>query len=198
MLIARRQRGFNLVELAVTLVVVSILLGLAAPSFTAWVRNQRLRTVAEALQSGLRLAQSEAVRRNRQVVFSLTNQVPGLDSQAVVNGSAWAIHTVPLMVGEDREFVQGGPLGDVTDGVTITGEAATCFNSAGRQTPNADPGVGGAPCVVELLRRFDVSRQAAVEGVDRPLQIAVSIGGQVRMCDPARALADSADGCAAP
>jgi hypothetical protein len=50
-----------------------LLLGLAAPSFSQWTRNAQVRTVTDALQSGARLAQAEAVRRNRQVVFFLTN-----------------------------------------------------------------------------------------------------------------------------
>lgn len=178
-----------------TLVLIAILFSLAAPSFSTWTRNQRIRTVAEALQSGLRLAQAEAMRRNRQVVFSLTNDVPGPDSSASDDGLSWAVHTVPLMQGEEREFVQGGPLGDVAGDVTITGPGATCFNSAGRQVANAAPGVDGADCDVEVLRRYAVSRPDAVTGVDRPLEVNVSLGGQVRMCDPSRDIAAAADGC---
>jgi type IV fimbrial biogenesis protein FimT len=36
-------------------------------------------------------------------------------------------------------------------------------------------------------------------GADRPLQVQIKLGGQVRMCDPARTLsATQPDGCPAP
>lgn len=189
-------RGFTLVELLTTVALLSILLALAAPSFTTWIRNTRVRTASDALQNGLRLAQAEAVRRNRQVVFSLTNAQPSLTSVAVANGVNWAIHSIPLVGDEAREFVQGGALADFTGGVTITGRAALCFNSAGRQAANPDPGFGAAiPCTVSAATPF-VRYDLAATGSDRPLQITVSLGGQVRLCDPNRTLSATVpEGC---
>ena len=55
------------------MVVMALLVGLAMPSMSTWIRNSRLRAASDSLQDGLRLAQAEALRRSRQVVFSLTN-----------------------------------------------------------------------------------------------------------------------------
>jgi type IV fimbrial biogenesis protein FimT len=203
---ARRVRkdaqGFTLVELMVTVVLMAILFMLAIPSFTGMVRNSQVRTVAESLQSGLRLAQAEAVRRNRQTVFSLTNAEPSSSSAAVANGRNWAIHTV-LRVSENaanpedaanRVFIQGGALSDSAAGVTISNAPiAVCFSSAGRLVDNAAPGVSGATCSVTATPpRYDF----ALTGADRPLRVTLSVGGQIRMCDPNKVLSSThPDGC---
>lgn len=83
------QRGLTLVELLVTVTLLVILLFLAAPNFITWINNTRVRTVAEVLQNGVRFAQAEAIRRNRSVVFYLTNAEPSLAAAAVANGTNW-------------------------------------------------------------------------------------------------------------
>ena len=188
------RRGFTLIELMVTIALLGLLLGLAAPSFGTWTRNTQVRTVSDALQTGVRLAQAEAVRRNRQMVFFLTNNTActtAISSNA--NGSFWSIRTVPLLTGETSEVVQCGVVSDVASGVTLTGPQALCFNSGGRQVTNAIPGVTGAVCTLDAtgISTYNV----AAAGADRALRVTVSLGGQVRMCDPARTLASAPDGC---
>ncbi len=202
--LAPRQRGFTLIELLVAIVIVSVLLMLAAQGMGGWVRNAQVRTTAEALQTGLRLAQSEAVRRNRQVVFFRTNAEPGLAATAAGDGSRWVIRWIPLP-GDTvtaaapalEPFVQGGQLADYAAGVTLQGPTALCFNSMGRRVATAATGVVGATCTAaadELLARYDVARA----GAERALRVTVALGGQVRMCDPARTLSDATpDGCPA-
>lgn len=189
------SHGFTLVELMVTVVLMAILFTLAIPSFTGMVRNSQVRTVAESLQTGLRLAQAEAVRRNRQTVFTLTNAEPGLASAAAANGRNWAIHTVPR-ASEDasvREFVQGGALSDSSGDVVINGPTAVCFSSAGRLITNAATGVVGADCEVTAT---PLQYDFALTGADRRLRVTLSVGGQVRMCDRDRTLsATQPDGC---
>lgn len=188
---ARRSGGFTLIELLVTMALVALLARLAAPAFSGWFANAKVRTVAEALQTGLRLAQAESVRQSRPVVFSLTNDTPNLLSSASANGSKWAVHTVPLVVGDTREFVRGGSLTDVASGVSITGPAAVCFNSIGRLATVAATGVAGATCTANLSQTYQIT----TTGADRPLRVLVALGGQVRMCDPARSFSSSPDGC---
>src|SRR5205814_3204698 len=105
----RASSGFTLVELLITITLLALLLGLAVPFFGGMIRNTRVRSVSEALQNGVRTAQAEAVRRNRQVVFFLTNAEPALNAPAAANGRFWAIQTVPqaLDASETAAFVQG-------------------------------------------------------------------------------------------
>ena len=189
------ERGFTLIEVMVTITLLGVLLGLAAPSFSLWTRNAQVRTVSDALQNGARLAQTEAVRRNRQVVFFLSNDTDCTGTTApAANGSFWVIRSVPLTAGDPAETVRCGNLADSSLGVTLAGPTAICFNSMGRQVANASPGAGTASCalVASGLSSYDV----AALGSDRPLRVLVTVGGQVRQCDPARTLSATApDGC---
>ncbi|MEO5735228.1 MAG: GspH/FimT family pseudopilin [Rubrivivax sp.] len=189
-----RSQGFTLVELMVTIALLGTLLALAAPAFGDWIRGARVRTIADALQTGARLAQAEAVRFNRQVVFFLTNDSTcSAATAAAANGNFWAIRTIGLTAGDPVRTVQCGTLADSAPGVSISGPTAICFNSAGRQTINAAPGAGGATCVLPPTGRsiYDVTASGA-----RPLRVQISLGGQVRQCDPARTLSAAApDGC---
>ncbi len=197
-----RVAGFTLVELLITMTLLSVLLVLAAPSFTTWIRNSQVRTVAETLQNGLRVAQSEAVRRNRQVVFYLTNDEPGLGATPAADGRNWVMRWIPLpgdtvdnTPPANEPFIQGGSLADIAGGVGIGGPTAVCFNSLGRRVANNATGVAGANCDADILSplaAFELTRS----GADRPLRVTVALGGQVRQCDPSRALdADTPDGC---
>lgn len=179
--------------MAITLL--SVLLALAAPQYRLWVRNAQVRTVTDALQAGMRMAQAEAVRRNRQVVFFLTNsQTCDNTISANANGTFWSIRTVAMVTGDPVETVQCGVLADVAGGVTIEGPTAVCFNGMGRQVSNASTGVTSATCDLTgvTVSQFDVE----ADGADRALRVLVSLGGQTRLCDPARTLATGAlDGC---
>lgn len=197
------QRGFTIVELMVTIVLFSILMALAMPSFSTWIRNNKIRTVSDSLQSGLRNAQSEALRRSRQTVFSLTNDKPvSATYTATADGTNWGVNTVAAtgMTGDPSVFVQSGVLTDVGSGVQITGPAAICFNAIGRMVANASPGVTGANCALPTnnppVHAYNITFADAVAGVDRPLRVLVALGGQVRLCDPAKTLSDAnPDGC---
>jgi type IV fimbrial biogenesis protein FimT len=69
-----RQRGFTLLELMVTVTVLGVLLGLAVPSFTAAMRNNRIVSQNNEFIGALNYARSEAIRRSSTVsVCSSTN-----------------------------------------------------------------------------------------------------------------------------
>ncbi len=187
-----RQRGFTLVELMVAITVLAILFFLALPDFRTWIQNTRVRSVAEALQNGVRQAQAEAVRRNRTVVFFLTNAEPGIGAAAATNGVNWGMHTVPVLPDEDPEFLRGGAFSDVAPGVTITGPAAICFNVAGQQATIVAQGCAAA------VANYDVNGPLGMTDLRR-LSINVTLGGRTRMCDRDKVLsATNPDGCPPP
>ena len=61
----RRFRGFSLVELMFTLVVIAILAGLAVPSYQQFVESSRLTSAANNILVDLTLARSEAIKRQQ-------------------------------------------------------------------------------------------------------------------------------------
>jgi type IV fimbrial biogenesis protein FimT len=192
-----RHRGFSLVELMVAVALLALLLGLATPSFTTWVRNAQTRTASDALQNGLRLAQSEAVRRHRQMVFFLTNDPVCSNTTAPANnGRFWVLRSVALVAGDPVETLQCGQLSELADGVAVTGPTALCFNGVGRLIANPNPGLGSTVCSVPVSGsgQYDLSNPRG----DRPLRVLVTMAGSVRLCDPARSLSTGRpDGCPA-
>lgn len=189
--VIRSQRGFSLIELMVTLVLLAILLAAAIPSFGNWIANSRVRSVAEELQNGLRSAQTEAVRRNRQVVFGLTNETPALGATPAADGANWFVRALPVVAGEPTtDFYLGGGNFGQRAGVAVTGPALVCFNSVGRQVANAATGLG-ANCAPADPIIYNVSRT----GSDRAMRVQVFLGGRIRLCDPAKSIATQPDGC---
>lgn len=178
--------GFTLIELMVTLTVLSIVLVLAAPSFVQWVNNARIRSVAQGIQDGVRAAQAEAVRRNRVTEFFFTNATPALNSASQVNGNNWGIRSYANPPAAAEELVKVGMARAVDDQVTVQAPRSICFGPAGNQIT-----LVVANCV-PAEHQINLSTARG----DRPLRIVVSVGGRVRMCDPAKVLsADAPEGC---
>jgi general secretion pathway protein H len=63
--------GFTLIELLVVLAILALALTLIAGYRPPWSRGLSLRGTAAELAAGLRLARSEAILSNRQVLFDL-------------------------------------------------------------------------------------------------------------------------------
>lgn len=189
----KAQRGFSLIELIVGMLIFGILMALAIPAFTSWLRNARVRTAAETVLSGAQLARSEAVRRNTAVRFQLVstlddtcalttdgpNWVISLDDPAGKCATAASDTTAPRII-QSRSGAEGRSAAKLA-----AGQSALVFNSLGRLTPPPANSVtidvsnaAGEPC-------------AADGGPVRCLRIMVTIGGQVRMCDPALTSGDA-------
>jgi general secretion pathway protein H len=66
-----RCRGFTLIEILVTLAILSFALVLVVGYKPPWSRGLGLKATAAEVASGLRLARSEAILANRPVTFSL-------------------------------------------------------------------------------------------------------------------------------
>lgn len=195
-MLRRHHSGFSLVELMVAVVVLAIMSALAMPNFMSWIRNARVRTVADALQSGMRLAQAEAQRRAHTVVFFLTNSKDCTTSvTAAAGGAYWQVRTVPnaLLTGDAAEALQCGVLTDVSSGISLSSSAtALCFGGDGRQATVTDPAAIGISCTAAAAT-YDVA-PTATNNENRPLRVTVSLAGSIRLCDP-RKDPSAPDGC---
>jgi prepilin-type N-terminal cleavage/methylation domain-containing protein len=71
----KREKGFTLLELMVTIVILCILLGLAIPGFSRWIPNYRLRGAARDIYSNFQLAKMTAVKDRARcgVLFDVAN-----------------------------------------------------------------------------------------------------------------------------
>ena len=162
----RTQRGFNLIEIMIALVIMSILMTMTLPSFTAWIQKSQIRTAAETIQSGLMLARGEALRRNSQVSFTMA----GPDS-------SWTVAVVnPAETIQTRSGSDGTQNAQVTVG-GVAAPVSVIFDGLGRATNLA------AQLTIEVTN--PVGGLCGTDLTDmRCLNVTVGVGGTVRMCDP--------------
>jgi type IV fimbrial biogenesis protein FimT len=196
MLRAHAGRGFTLIELMVTLTLASILMVVAIPAVFSWVADARVRTAGETLQNAVRVAQGEAIRRSRSAVLVLTNATPALNAAPAANGQRWYVQTVQRASDGAAElaslYVRGGTE-PASKNVSVTGPSVVCFNAFGQLTSLTAAQTGlGVACDTKLPKTYALS----ASGTTRNLNVQIGLGGQVRMCDPARTLSDTTpDGC---
>ncbi|WP_151705124.1 GspH/FimT family pseudopilin [Nitrincola alkalilacustris] len=89
-MIKHPQAGLTLVELMVTVSVLAVLLGVAAPSFVSTVQNSRATTLANAIVYAFNLARSEAVRRGDDITVC-----PSLNEETC-SGNDWTVGWIVL------------------------------------------------------------------------------------------------------
>lgn len=185
----RAQRGMTLIELMVGLALTALLVMLSVPTFTTGMQNRQIRNAAEAIQNGLNVARTEALRRNRIVKFEL------------VGGSGWRVGCDPVdatvVDGEEncpatlqtRDAGEGSASAAVANiqldaaGAEIGGgvfAGALRFTPLGRVTPDTLP--GGHRAEFRITNPAGGTCQAD-GGEMRCLSVMVSAMGQVRMCD---------------
>jgi type IV fimbrial biogenesis protein FimT len=82
----RQLRGFTLIELLVSIAVVSILVVLAAPSFSDFITLQRLKSVNAELVTNVQYARAEAVSRNMPVSIKFQGSGSALTCYVVLLG----------------------------------------------------------------------------------------------------------------
>ena len=79
----KKNSGFTLLELVVTVAVVSIAMAIAVPSMTSFTQNDRLTTNINTMVGHLGLARSEAGKRSQQVSICISSD------SATCTGANW-------------------------------------------------------------------------------------------------------------
>jgi type IV fimbrial biogenesis protein FimT len=209
------SRGFTIIELVVVMAIFGLLAALTAPNLASWMQNSRVRTTADIVLNGLRVAQSEAIKQNRLIAFRLTNANPTATATppAPVAAGAlanyWYAATVPWSAAPAANanayaVVASGINSPDAAQVTVQEASATigtlCFTPYGRLTGTTSDTTGNVPtCDLPLNSPPKVTFRVmptAVSANSHELDVTVSPGGQIRMCDPQKpALPASPDGC---
>ncbi|MEY4754673.1 MAG: hypothetical protein RJA44_2348 [Pseudomonadota bacterium] len=195
-----RQRGMTIVELMVTLTLLGLLMIAALPSIGTWLRNNEIRTVAEALLAGLQKARSEAVRRNDIVLFSMVSAnatsklldascalssgsgawVVSLDSPAGLCDKANSETTTPRII--DRYATNEGGRNAVVSVLAVDATNGNCGAMVARSQIAFD-GYGrlDTKTIAQPIRCIEVSHPD--DGSVR-LRLVIGTGGTLRLCDP--------------
>ncbi len=159
--------GVTLIELMIALAIVALALTLGLPSLSTWMQNSQLRNAAESVQAGLQLARAEAVRRNALVGFNMA----GPDS-------SWSVNVMnPAAQVQARSAAEG-----TLNAQIATTNALIIFDGLGK----------AALAAAAVIQVTNPTGGACKPGGDMNcLNVTVSTGGQVKMCDPT--IADATD-----
>ena len=169
------DRGFTLLELMVAVVIAALALTLGMPSFMTFLRNAEVRSTAESISNGLRVARTEATRMNKPVSFTI----------ATAGDPGWAINefnpTTLALVQPAIQKYSKLEAGKSAKAVTTPATAvAVTFNGLGRV-------ISPSPIGTPNLQQINVS--SVVAGEARTLRIYVDDARGVRVCDPDPAIA---------
>jgi type IV fimbrial biogenesis protein FimT len=181
--------GFTIIELMVTLVVLSIMLAFGVPEFATALANSRVRSGAESVKAGLRYAQIEALQRSANTELVITASSPdasAANAASAVSARNWIVRVMPdplrgigapiYVKGSADESASGAMLQNQSGGTSVI------FQSNGRVMQ----GTTGGP--VPLAAPFVVSITAP--GTTRPLCVFASTTGSIKVCDPKLAVGD--------
>ncbi len=149
-ILKRASFGFTLVELIVTLVIASVLISLAAPNLSGFVKNNRLTGQANDFMADLAFARSEAVKRGANITVCRsangTNCLNGTDwhqGWIVVDGAGQVLRVHEKLSGNNTMNASGA----VADSIV--------YNGSGLMTPT--------PAAVETFSICDSPKGRLIE-----------------------------------
>ena len=105
-----QDKGFTLAEILVVVAIIGIMATIAAPNFSTWTADIRLKGAARELYSNMQMAKINAIKRNSDsaIVFDTTNNKyyfcdnPGVDTtwtginDAIGTGDNTIVQTIDL------------------------------------------------------------------------------------------------------
>jgi type IV fimbrial biogenesis protein FimT len=179
--------GFSIIELSVALTIACVLLALGAPALSGYLQNAKLGALAQSIYSGLQTARTEAVKRNQNVEFVLTNS--SLETSNVntvvldATGRNWVVRAWDSAASTYRPVEQKSTNSSDVGGVVVAASGPQfIFNSLGGSTAGVSMGIALTNPALGTC---------APGGPVRCWNDVVAPGGQIRQCSPDNTLAPS-------
>ena len=135
---SRREYGFSLTELAVTLAVALILMAIGLPAFLRAYNSYQLTNSATQMADILRLSRYEAIRLNKQVNCQIRKRYAGDPTLTLV----WADSNRNGVQDIGEKMIVLGPSGNLVDGGSIPGTTAMLSQAVSGVTPLAPSPAG--------------------------------------------------------
>ncbi len=186
----RRQRGFTLIELMIGVALLAFVLMLGVPAFGTFLQNQKLRDNAAVTLAAVQFARAEAIRLNANVEFVLTDDTPNLGNftalgesttgkNFLIRGNVYnpASGQNEMRMLTMKSAAEGSGSPDTTNVEVLATTGRIVFTPLGSTANAADE-------VIQITNPAGGECKAA-GGPMRCMNVVVTRGGQVRMCDPA-------------
>jgi len=172
-----RSKGFTLVELLVTIVILGLLAFFGVPSTQAMIAGNRATTQSNELVSTLLLARSEAIRRNQPV-----SVCPSTDGVSCTGNGNWNVGWItfvdsrqagePLPVAGNASILrQNGP---ITGGNAMQGPPFIRYFRSGMLSLDR----GANEVANDLLFQFTLTTNDCAAGFDKNIRL--TLGGRPR------------------
>ncbi len=155
--------GLTLIELMITLLICSLALTIALPSFQQLLERERLIAAAETLAGQLQLAKLEALKNNRNVrlSFSVLNNETWCYGLSYSACNCWQANSCQL---NGRQFVISHA---EFPGISLTGTTTPWSNGA----------------VFEPRRGFVTAGGATLSSAHFQIRVKTSNQGRIRICN---------------
>jgi len=189
--INRLPRGFTLIELVIGVAIMALLLALAAPAFSTYSENAKLKGITGSFLAGAQNARIEAIRTNQSVQMVLTTDQPLAANVATSNLSAnsgsWIIRALSNDPTPVYRFVDGKSVREASSSASGTSSVQLSAVSNGAATPLITfNGAGSTSLGAAWQVDFTSTKGAcAPSGPIRCLRVEVTVSGQIKACDPA-------------
>ena len=142
---SRSLAGFTLVELLITIVVLSILLGLAVPAFRSFMQNDQQWVQQNSLLLGLNTARSEAIKDDINGAAQICSSNDGIACTGTAWDQGWIVLGVdpanPLNPPKRLQVVGALPTGttltEANNNLTITFQSNGTLNTGALVNPAA-------------------------------------------------------------
>lgn len=179
--IRSRGKGFTLIELMVTLVIVAVLGLVIAPGLTTYKRNAELTSTINTLLSAINAARSEAMKRGMKAMVLPANR------------SRWSGGWIVFVDKDgDQAYSEANDITILTQGPLESYFSLSGTGSASGSTPYilydgsgySKLKNGGFSALTLSLRRNDLSGSSLYEQTRR---VVIAKTGRVRACKPASA-----------
>lgn len=133
---SKASGGFTLVELLVTLAVMTVLLAIAIPNFRDTILRNRVSSANNALLSALGYARSEAIDRSQLVTLCPSADTTNCTTGGTTWGAGWMVYSYPAGAASSNAAYATGNLllhaASAQSGVSIWA-AQTTYPSFGMQ-----------------------------------------------------------------
>ncbi len=172
-----RTAGFTLIELMIALSLFAILIVLAGPIYSDFMGNSQIRNAGENTLTGIRVAQSNAIKNNRATKFVIDPSAAG----------GWAVYAYDdetsayaLAAINSYSWIDGAPRTVVTS--QPGGATVVTFDGLGRVIANGLPAAADGTA---SLNRVNITNPSVA--TPRDLSVLINaLGGTTatKLCDP--------------